>query len=63
MAFYLLLGNLPIVSLFHWRALLFFVKVVKRAFEFGDPLGNEVQIKCKSQRNLSEADFGFWNFL
>ena len=30
--------------LFHGPALLFFVKIVKRAFEFGDSLGNEVQI-------------------
>jgi hypothetical protein len=33
------------VSFFHWRALLFFVKIVKRAFELGDPLGNEVEIE------------------
>jgi len=33
------------VSFFHWPALLFFVKIVKRAFEFGDPLGNEVEIE------------------
>ncbi len=30
---------------FHWRALLFFVKVVKRAFELSDPLGYEVEIE------------------
>ena len=30
--FSVLLGKLPFVSFFHWRALLFFVKVVKRAF-------------------------------
>jgi hypothetical protein len=38
-------GHLFIVNCFHWHALLFFVKIVKRAFELGDPLGNEVQIK------------------
>jgi hypothetical protein len=43
--FSFVLGHLFIVSFFHWRALLFFVKVVKRAFELGDPLGNEVEIK------------------
>jgi hypothetical protein len=43
--FSVLLGHLSIVSFFHWRALLFFVKIVKRAFEFGDPLRNEVQIE------------------
>jgi hypothetical protein len=29
---------------FHRSALLFVVKIVKRAFEFGDALGDEVQI-------------------
>jgi hypothetical protein len=43
--FSVLLGMLPLVSFFHWRALLFFIKIVKRAFELGDPLGNEVQIE------------------
>jgi hypothetical protein len=37
--------HLFIVSFFHGYALLFFVKIVKRAFEFGDPLGYEVEIE------------------
>jgi hypothetical protein len=40
-----LLGKIPLVSFFHWHALLFFVKIVKRAFELGDPLGYEVKIE------------------
>jgi hypothetical protein len=43
--FSVVLGHLFIVRFFHGLALLFFVKIVKRAFEFGDPLGNEVKIE------------------
>jgi hypothetical protein len=33
-----------LVSSFHCFALLFFIKTVKRAFELGEPLGDEVKI-------------------